>query len=223
MFAKRYLLSRALRSKSASGIFCTLGECIMGTQCADTQCADNSGAGRKWQVARNQRTGSLVQHFLASSRRKVLAPRLLLAFALAASACTRKSVTCQSAPGESCIAYKHDSEEACEAHPECTWLSQCSPVTCAGRPSVHCIADETCEWDDEQQLCTRIPNASSDACQSLGLGGSPSECSMQSGCGEPRCVLADGQRLCNDMSLSDCERSRRCEVVTKHRPIITSQ
>lgn len=165
----------------------------------------------------------LMQQALTSSRRQAIARRMLLAFSLLAMGCTQKSVTCQPAPGESCGAYVRQNEEACEAAAECTWLSSCSRGTCAGLPSDRCIAYETCEWDDERRLCTRVPNTTSDACHSLGLGGSPSECSAQPGCFEPRCVLADGQRMCNDIPLSECEANRRCEVVTAHHPIITTQ
>lgn len=148
---------------------------------------------------------------------------LLLAFSLSAIGCTYKSETCQPAPGESCGAYVRDNEEACDSAPECTWLPQCARISCATQPSSFCIADKMCDWDDETQLCTRTANVGPDACATLGFGGSSTECSEALECFEPRCVTADGQRMCHHMSLSECDANRRCEVVTKHRPIFTTQ
>jgi len=93
---------------------------------------------------------------------------------------------------ESCSDYVRQNEAACEAKPECTWLAKCAGLNCAGIPRTYCREDETCDWDEETLLCTRIASLGPDACEGLGLGGSPSECSEARGCDGPRCANAEG-------------------------------
>lgn len=147
---------------------------------------------------------------------------VLFSFVALLSACTRKSESCQPRPGEDCL--EQNDEESCGSKNYCQWTSGCNRTSCPDSNSTGCINSDWCEWDEAERTCLTIAGETSpDACRSLGLGGSPSECAEKTECYPPRCISAEFERLCNNTPLSECDSHPKCEVVVTERPIYNSQ